>query len=435
MALTLKKGSNQMDIKLDREFLKGFVEEKDYDAILPQIEKAHSDLENKTGAGSEFTGWMDLPSRIEDKFIDELEALGQEVRDNSDCLISIGIGGSYVGIHTSLDFLISEQKLPVHYAGHNLSSGYLYHLLQQLKDKRVTVVVISKSGTTTEPALAFRIIKKFMKSKYKDNELKRRIIAITDADKGALRSVADQEGYRTFSINNDVGGRFSILTAAGLVPLAIAGVDIRGMINGARNAQQHCAVMDMDKNIAYQYAAARYILYKQDKVIEILSTFYQRLSMVAEWWKQLFGESEGKGGKGIFPTSLSFTMDLHSMGQFIQEGQRNMFETFLTVEQGGHELLIPKEDDDVDNFNCVAGKDLDYVNFQAYKATAMAHHEGGVPNMSILVPRFDADSLGQLFYFFEKAVAVKGYLLGVNPFNQPGVEAYKSKMFELLGRK
>jgi len=412
-----------------------YVKDEDYEKLLPEIQKAHEALENRTGKGSEFTGWLDLPTRIDDSFLGELDELGEEIRKNSDCLLSIGIGGSYVGIHASLEFLISEQKLPVHYAGHNLSSGYLYHLLNQLKDQRITVVVISKSGETTEPALAFRIIKKFMEEKYDSAELKKRIICITDAQEGALRTIAQREGYRTFAIDNDVGGRFSIMTPAGLVPLAIAGIDIKGMIEGARKAQVHCAQMDINKNTAYQYAAARSLLYRQEKTIEILSTFYQRLSLVEEWWKQLFGESEGKDGKGIFPASLSYTTDLHSMGQLIQDGVRNIFETFILVDETGKGVVIPKDDDDLDNFNCVAGKDLDYVNRQAHKATAKAHFEGGVPNMTITIPRFDAYSLGQIYYFFEKAVAIKGYLQGVNPFDQPGVEAYKTNMFELLGRK
>jgi len=424
-----------MEIKLDRQYLKGYIEDKDYDTILPEVIKAHEDLENKTGKGAEFTGWLDLPHRIEDSYLDKIMELGEEIRGNSDCLLSVGIGGSYIGIHASLEYLISDQKLPVYYAGHNLSSGYLYHLLNGLEDKKITVVVISKSGTTTEPALAFRIIRKFMEEKYDANELKKRIICITDPEKGALRDIAKKEGYRTFAIDSDVGGRFSVMTSAGLVPLAIAGIDIKGMIEGARKAQVHCAHMSMDKNTAYQYAAARSLLYRQGKTIEVLSTFYQRLSLVEEWWKQLFGESEGKDGKGIFPTSLSYTTDLHSMGQLIQDGTRNMFETFLLVEKSGHGVVIPSDDEDLDNFNCVAGQDLDYVNRQAHKATSKAHFEGGVPNMTITVPRFDAYSLGQLYYFFEKTVAIKGYLLGVNPFDQPGVEAYKTNMFELLGRK
>lgn len=424
-----------MDIQLDLENLKGYAEKKDFDHILPKIRDVHQQLEKKTGKGSDFTGWMDLPARIEDRFLDKLTALGQEIREHSDCLISIGIGGSYMGTRASLEFLIGEQKLPVYFAGHNLSSGYLYHLLRRLKDQRITVVVISKSGTTTEPALAFRIIKQFMREKYMPAELKKRIICITDEERGALRTIANTEGFRSFPIYNDVGGRFSVLTPAGLVPMAIAGVDIKGIVEGARKAQKYCSHLDLGRNIAYQYAAARYLLYLQGRMIEVLSTFYQRLAYVEEWWKQLFGESEGKDGKGIFPTSLSFTTDLHSMGQLLQEGPRNMFETFLLSQQSDYELIIPPDPLDLDNFNSVAGKDLDFVNKQAYRATAMAHYEGGVPNMTISLPRMDADSLGQLYYFFEKAVAITGYLLGVNPFNQPGVEAYKKKMFALLDRR
>ncbi len=424
-----------MDILFDRNFLKGYVEENEIRDLFPQVKQAHDELEGRTGKGSEFTGWIDLPSRTENKLLTELNQMGEAIRGNSDCLISIGIGGSYLGVHASLEYLVGEQKLPVYFAGNNLSSGYLYHLLNSLKDKRVTVVVISKSGTTTEPALAFRIIYRFMQAKYSAHELKKRIICITDKKEGALRHIVNKEGYRSYTIDPDVGGRFSVLTVAGLVPLAIAGIDIKGLVEGARKAQKRFSMLDINKNISYQYAAARYLLYKKGKAIEILSTFYNRLDLMGEWWKQLFGESEGKAGKGIYPTSCSFTADLHSMGQLIQEGERNIFETFLLVQDSGIELLVPKMEDDLDNFNCVAGKDLDYVNKQAYKATAMAHYEGGVPNMTITIPHFDADSLGQLYYFFERAVAITGYLLGVNPFNQPGVEAYKKKMFEFLGRK
>ncbi|MCA9400842.1 MAG: glucose-6-phosphate isomerase [Candidatus Omnitrophica bacterium] len=423
-----------MNIMLDREYLKGYADDSDIQKILPQIQDAHDKLHSKSGLGSEFTGWIDLPSRIEDRFITELEELGKEVRQNSDCLISIGIGGSYLGVHATLDFLIAEQKIPVYFAGHNLSSGYLYHLLEELKDKRVTVVVISKSGTTTEPALAFRIIYKFMKEKYTEDELKKRIICITDKEKGALRKISVDRGYRAFPIDDDVGGRFSVLTCAGLVPLAIAGIDIRALIEGARVAELYCANEDVSQNISYQYAAVRYILFKKGKRIETLSTFYQRLGLVGEWWKQLFGESEGKDGKGLYPSSLKFTADLHSMGQFLQEGERCMFETFMIVEDSGREVIVPHDPEDLDSFNCVSGKDLDWVNKQAYKGTAAAHFEGGVPNMTVIIPTFDAHSLGQLYYFFEKAVAVMGYLLGVNPFNQPGVEAYKKKIFALLGK-
>ena len=424
-----------MDITLDTNYLKDFVDKKDFDAIMSEVKKAHAALENKIGAGSEFTGWIDLPNKIEDAFLEELIDYGEEVRKHSDCLISIGIGGSYVGLHAALEFLISEQKLPVYYAGNNLSSGHIYHMLKELENKRVTVVVISKSGTTTEPALAFRIIYRFMEGKYNPEELKKRIIVITDPKEGALRKIALKEGYRIFPIDPDVGGRFSVLTSAGLVPLAIAGIDIKTLMEGARKAQVDCSKLDLKENIAYRYAAARQVLYNKGKDIEVLSTFYQRLNMVEEWWKQLHGESLGKEGKGLFPTSLSFTADLHSMGQMLQEGPRNILETFMTVEQPGHELIIPHFEANLDNFNCVAGKDLDYVNKQAFKATAAAHYEGGVPNMTVNIPRLDANCLGQLFYFFMKGVGIKGYLMGINPFDQPGVEAYKKKMFALLGRK
>lgn len=424
-----------MKLVFNNDNLKGFISPNDYDRILPNIQKAHDDLHNGTGKGSDFTGWLDLPTKISDDYLTEMEQLREEVLESSDCLVSIGIGGSYLGIHATLEFLKAQQKIPVYYAGNNLSAGYLYHLIETIRDKRVTVVVISKSGTTTEPALAFRIIKQFMEDKYQGEELKKRIICITDKERGALRAIANKEGYRTYPIDDDVGGRFSVLTPVGLVPLAIAGIDTRGLIEGARTAQKRYAVNKLEKNIAYQYAASRFLLHQQGKEIEVLATFYQRLSLIEEWWKQLFGESEGKDGKGIFPTSVSYTSDLHSMGQLLQEGKRNMFETFLLADESGYEMIIPKDDEDLDNFNCVAGKDLNYVNHQAYKATAMAHYEGGVPNMSIKVPRFDAHSLGLLYYFFEKAVAITGYLMDVNPFNQPGVEAYKTKMFDLLGRK
>jgi len=423
-----------MEIQLNTDNLNGFVSEEDFNNLLPQITQAHEQLNNKTGKGNAYTGWLDLPSQIPDSFLDEIEALGREVRSQSDCVVSIGIGGSYIGIRATLEFLIAEQKLPFYYAGNNLSSGYLYHLMHALHDKRITMIVISKSGTTTEPALAFRIIRRFMLDKYGPEETRKRIICITDAEKGALRSIVNKEGYRSYAIREDVGGRFSILTAAGLVPLAMAGVDVRGLISGARLAQKNFSQLDLQQNISYRYAAARYLLYKKGKMIEVLSTFYQRLAFVDEWWKQLFGESEGKDGKGLFPTALHFTADLHSMGQYLQEGDRNMFETFLIAENSGHEVMIPWDDDDLEDLNCTAGKDLDFVNKQAYKATAMAHFEGGVPNMTIIIPRFDASTLGQLFYFFEKAVAITGYLLDVNPFNQPGVEAYKKKMYALLGR-
>lgn len=423
-----------MSITLDRNYLKGYVSDQDISQIKSRIQIAHDALQNKTGAGHEFTGWLDLPSRTKDSFIAEIEKLGQEVRSHSDCLVSIGIGGSYLGIRATIEYL-RRLNFPVYYAGHNMSVDYLHHLLEVLKDKRITVTVISKSGTTTEPALAFRLIKKVMEKKYSGEELRKRIICITDEKKGALLQIAKKEKFKTYVIPDDVGGRFSVLTPVGLVPLAIAGADIKSLIEGARKGQEEYSKCDLDKNIAYQYAATRYLLFKKGKAIEVLSSFYDNLAYVTEWWKQLYGESEAKDGKGIFPSSLIMSTDLHSMGQLMQEGARNVFETFIQIDKCYHQMLIPKEAEDVDGFNFVADKDLDYINKQAYMATAAAHFEGGVPNMTLHLCKDDAFHLGQLYYFFEKAVAISGYLLGVNPFNQPGVEAYKKKMFSLLGKK
>lgn len=424
-----------MSIQLDKTYLKGFVEEKDFDGLRPLIQKAHQNLINKTGQGSEFTGWVDLPSRIENSFLKELNELGQEVRKNSQVVVSIGIGGSYLGIRSTLEFLRNPKHLPVYYAGQNMSADYLRALLEIIKNKKITVVVISKSGTTTEPALAFRILKQALKKKYSVKEFKKRIICVTDGKKGALRQIVQEEGYRSYVIPDDVGGRFSVLTPVGLVPLALAGVDIKKFVEGARAGQVEYGEENFNENLAYQYAAARYLFCKQGKQVEVLSSFYDNFYYVMEWWKQLFGESEGKEGKGLFPASLTLSTDLHSMGQWMQEGVRNVFETFLTVEKSKHSIKIPREKEDLDKFNFVAGKDLDFVNKKAFAATAAAHFEGGVPNMTISLPQANEFYLGQLYYFFEKAVAVSGYLLGVNPFDQPGVEAYKKKMFELLGRK
>lgn len=424
-----------MDIKLDISNLKGYVHASDWQNIIQRVQKAHEDLASGQGAGSEFTGWLDLPSKTKDALLNELETLGRQVRKNSDCLISLGIGGSYLGVRATIEFLINDQKIPVYYGGNNLSAGYLNYILDQVKNKKITVVVISKSGTTTETAVAFRIIKKFMEKKYSKKELQKRIICVTDEKRGALRKIVQKEGYRSYPIFDDVGGRFSVLCPAGLVSLAIAGIDVKELVKGAREAEMKFSKMSIDENPAYQYAVARYLLSQKGKKIEVLSSFYQRMIYVAEWWKQLFGESEGKNGKGIFPASLNLTADLHSMGQLMQEGERNIFETFLMIDKCGSKLIVPRDIDNMDNFNCVAGKDLDYVNKQAYRATAAAHYEGGIPNMTITIPDGKARTLGALYYFFEKAVAISGYLSGVNPFDQPGVEAYKKKMFELLGRR
>lgn len=421
-------------ISLDIAHLKGFVSGNELNALLPQVKQSHETLESGKGKGGDFTGWKDLPNNIDDKFIAELSKLGKEVRKTSDCIISIGIGGSYLGIRSTIEFLRNEAKIPVYYAGHNIGVDYHYELLQLIKNKKPTVVVLSKSGTTTEPAIAFRIIKKALEKKFSAREIKKRIICVTDEKKGALRQVADKEGYRSYVIPDNVGGRYSILTPVGLVPLALAGIDIKSLVEGARQGQKEYSVCDLKKNIAYQYAAYRFLLYGKGKKIEIFSSFYDNAYYLAEFWKQLYGESEGKDGKGIFPASLILSTDLHSMGQLMQEGERNIFETFLSLDKQRRSIIIPKDKENLDGFNIVAGQDLDYLNKQAYKGTAAAHFEGGVPNMTITLCQADAFHLGQLYYFFERAVGISGYLLGVNPFNQPGVEAYKKKMFALIGK-
>ncbi|MDE1921030.1 MAG: glucose-6-phosphate isomerase [Candidatus Omnitrophica bacterium] len=421
-------------LTLNTRRLEGFVVPGELDKIFPSVLRAHDFLHKHNGPGAGFTGWLELPSRIQDSFIQETLSLAAEVQRDSEAIVSIGIGGSYLGIRATAEFL-GGGKLPIYYAGHNISSDYLHRLLDSLKGKRTTVVVISKSGTTTEPAIAFRVIKKFLECRYNGEELKKRIICVTDEKKGALRKIAGREGYRCFVIPDDVGGRYSVLTPVGLVPLAMAGFDIASLVEGARKAQAEYALCDLEKNACYRYAALRNILYRQGKKIEVLASFYPEVFYVAEWFKQLFGESEGKQGLGIFPASLIMSTDLHSMGQWMQEAERTVFETFVEIDKPHNDVIIPEDTEDLDGFNYVAGKGFDFVNKKAYEATSAAHFEGGVPNMAITLCKADALHLGHLYYFFEKACGVSGYILGVNPFDQPGVEAYKKKMFALLGKR
>ncbi|MBF0123203.1 MAG: glucose-6-phosphate isomerase [Candidatus Omnitrophica bacterium] len=424
-----------MGILLNTEYLKGHVSHDEIKDLAPRVLRAHKDLHEKTGAGNDFLGWVDLPSRTPDALLRDLADLAKEVQGHSEAIISIGIGGSYLGIRSTVDFLGGEPRLPIYYAGHNMSTADMVKVLKIIEKKNVTVVVISKSGTTTEPAVAFRLVDEAMRRKHKGEDLKKRIVCVTDGKKGALRQIADKEGFRSYVIPDDVGGRFSVLTPVGLVPLALSGVDVRAFVEGFRAGEKEYGVADLDKNICYRYVAIRNILNKKGKDIEMMASFYPNVQYVTEWWKQLYGESEGKGGKGIFPASTILSTDLHSMGQMMQDGKRNIFETFVMIENVADKVLIPLDPQDTDKFNCVAGKDLDWVNKQAYKATADAHFEGGVPNMTITLDKADAFHIGQLYYFFEKGVGISGYLLGVNPFDQPGVEAYKKKMFVLLGKK
>jgi glucose-6-phosphate isomerase len=401
-------------------------------------------LKNRNGKGSDFLGWVNLPSEISKKEIKDINKTAEYLRDKSQIIVVVGIGGSYLGAKAVIDALSNDfqllsrkKKNPVIvYAGQNIGEDYLSNLLSVLDKKDYSIIVISKSGTTTEPAVAFRILKNHIEKKYGKKEAKRRIIAVTDKAKGALKKLSDKEGYKTFVIPDDVGGRFSVLTPVGLLPVAAAGFNIKNLIRGARDMQEF---IDMEKSIsgnpAFLYAATRNALYKKGKAIEILANYTPSLSYFTEWWKQLYGESEGKNGKGIFPAGVNFTTDLHSMGQLIQDGTRNIFETVLWVESSSKKLKVPKDTENLDELNYIAGKRLIEVNHKAMIGTLMAHVDGGVPNISISISKLNEYYLGQLIYFFERACGISGYALGVNPFDQPGVEAYKKNMFALLGKK
>ncbi len=407
--------------------------------ILAQQQKLH----NKSGAGNEFLGWLNLPSSISSSELNTIKETASAIKSKADFVVVVGIGGSYLGaravidaLSDSFDNLRTQRKNPVVlYAGQNIGEDYTYELLDLLKDKSFAVVVISKSGTTTEPAIAFRLLKELLEKKYSSSEVKERIVAITDESKGALRILANREGYKTFVIPDNIGGRFSVLTPVGLLPIAIAGIDIDKLIEGAREMEKNIAPeTPFEQNPAAVYAAVRNLLYQSGKTTEILVNYQPKLHFLAEWWKQLYGESEGKENKGIFPAAVDFTTDLHSMGQWIQEGKRNIFETVLSIEKPKHKVLIPTDKDDLDKLNYIAGKRIDEVNKMAELGTLVAHVDGEVPNIRIAIPELNEFYLGQLIYFFEKACGISGYVLNVNPFDQPGVEAYKSNMFALLGK-
>lgn len=424
----------KQDLRLDTSYLERFVSKADLKKIFPEVKRAHTALMERKGAGKDFLGWMDLPDNINDKLIKEIKETAKKLADISDVLLVIGIGGSYLGARAIIEALLpGTVGEKIIFVGNNLCGADLKRVLESIKDKEVTVNVVSKSGTTTEPAVAFRIIEDFLKKKY-SNSLSDRIVCTTDKRKGALKKIADMRKYKTFVIPDDVGGRFSVLSPVGLLPAAAACVDISALIEGARAQRKVTGTADFDKNLSCKYAAVRNILYRKGKRIEILSNFDGTLHYMAEWWKQLFGESEGKKGRGIFPSSCDFSTDLHSVGQLIQEGERNIFETFLIAERSGTSLKVPRDKENLDALNYLAGMELDYINHKAYEATAMAHYEGGVPNSTVYIPEKNAFYLGKLFYFFEMAVAVSGYLFGVNPFDQPGVDAYKNNMFKLLGK-
>ena len=432
------------DITFDYSRALPFLGQHEIDNMAEYVKSAHDMLHNKTGAGNDFLGWVDLPTDYDKDEFARIKKAAEKIRSDSDVLIVIGIGGSYLGARAAIELLqhsfynaldADKRKGPaVFFAGNNISSTYMADLLETIEGKDISVNVISKSGTTTEPAIAFRIFKELLENKYGKEEAAKRIYATTDKARGALKTLADTEGYETFVVPDDVGGRYSVLTAVGLLPIAAAGIDIDAMMQGAADGQKDYAVTDLAKNPAYQYAVVRNALARKGKTVEMMVNFEPALHYFAEWWKQLYGESEGKDNKGIFPAAADFSSDLHSMGQYIQEGQRILFETAILVENPRKDVTIKSTEDNLDGLNFLAGKTIDYVNSKAAQGTALAHMDGGVPNLVVKVPALDAYNFGKLVYFFEKACGLSGYLLGVNPFDQPGVEAYKKNMFALLGK-
>jgi glucose-6-phosphate isomerase len=420
-----------------------FIKEAAINGMADSVNAANKSLEEKTGKGNDFLGWINLPDEINDDFLADIKQTAKSLQSKIDIVVVIGIGGSYLGTRAvaeamsdNFSHLKGQNENPeIIFAGQNLGEDYLSELLQLLENKRYGIVVISKSGTTTEPAIAFRILKNHLEQKVGADQAKDLIIAVTDKEKGALRTLADQSGYKTYIIPDDVGGRYSVLTPVGLVPLAIGGFDIESLVKGAQKMKAKCsAETDFADNPAAQYAAARIALYNSGKKIEILANFETKLHYIAEWWKQLFGESEGKEGLGIYPSSVDLTADLHSMGQYIQEGERSLMETVISIQKTDHDLKIPEDKDNLDGLNFLAGKNIDFVNKMAELGTQIAHVDGGVPNIRIELPKLNEYYLGQLMYFFEKACGIGGYLMKINPFNQPGVEAYKKNMFALLDK-
>ena len=433
-----------MKLNFNYQFAKNFFNENELKQIKPYVELANEVLTSKSGAGNDFLGWVDLPENYDKDEFARIKKAAEKIKNDSEVLIVIGIGGSYLGAKAAIEFLShsfynnlpkDKRKTPeIYFAGTNMSGVYLQHLIEVVGDRDFSVNVISKSGTTTEPAIAFRVFKKMLEEKYGKEEAAKRIYATTDKEKGALKTLATTEGYETFVVPDNVGGRFSVLTAVGLLPIAAAGINIDELMAGAKDAMNDFANKNMDENQALQYAAVRNILHRKGKDLELMVNYEPRVHYLAEWWKQLFGESEGKDGKGLYPTSADFSADLHSLGQYIQEGKRLFFETVVSIGKPEVEFVIESDKDNLDGLNFIAGKTLDYVNKKATDGVILAHIDGDVPNLGVNIPEATPYHLGYTFYFFEKACGVSGYLLGVNPFDQPGVEAYKKNMFALLGK-
>ncbi len=430
-----------MPLRLNTNYLGGFVSEDELKAIEPEVKKAHEVLVSKSGEGSDFLGWLSLPEDYNKSEFEAIKKAAQKIKSNSQILVVIGIGGSYLGARAAIEFIKSQNynALPkdtpeIYFAGNTISSRSLAEIKAIIGDRDFSVNVISKSGTTTEPAVAFRIFRDMLEKKYGKDGAKERIYATTDKAKGTLKKFADSEGWQTFVVPDDVGGRYSVLTAVGLLPIAVAGIDIDTLMRGAREAMEKYRNFSIEDNDCCKYAAIRNILYRKGKKIEMMVSYEPSYTMMNEWFKQLFGESEGKDGKGIFPASAVFSTDLHSMGQYIQQGERHLFETVVFFNNSLSQVTVEEDSDNIDGLNFLAGKDLSFVNKKAFEGTVLAHTDGNVPNIVIELDKMDEYDLGTLIYFFEKACALSGYVLGVNPFNQPGVEDYKKNMFALLGK-
>ncbi len=428
-----------MSVKLNTRYLVGFVDNNDVNDIAPEVKSAVELLDSRKGPGNDFLGWLDLPVNYDKEEFERIKKAAQKIRNDSDVLVVIGIGGSYLGARAAIEFCKSQnrnllEKPQIIFAGNTLSSAALTETIKLCEGKDFSVNVISKSGTTTEPTIAFRVFKDLLEKKYGKEEAAKRIYSTTDKARGTLKELSDREGYETFVIPDDVGGRYSVLTAVGLLPIAVAGIDIDKMMQGAADARTAYSGGDIITNDCYKYAAMRNILYRKGKTVEMMISYEPDYFMMNEWFKQLYGESEGKENKGIFPSSAIFSTDLHSLGQYVQEGRRIMFETVVTFNKPKAELTIALDPENGDGFNFVAGETVDYVNKKAFLGTVLAHTDGGVPNMALEIDEMNEYNFGYLVYFLEKACAVSGYILGINPFDQPGVESYKKNMFALLGK-
>ena len=430
-----------MATKLNDKYLKDFISDEEYVGVADEVKAAHKALHDGKGLGNDFIGWLKLPTKYDKKEFARIKAAAEKIKKDTDVFIVIGIGGSYLGARAAIEFLTSQnynltcKDTPqIFFTGNSISSSALAEVMELCEGKDVSINMISKSGTTTEPAIAFRVFREMLEEKYGKEGAKERIYCTTDKTKGTLKALADKEGYETFVVPDDVGGRFSVLTAVGLLPIAVSGADIDALMQGAQKAQKELDNDDVMTNDCYKYAAVRNILYRKGKTTEIMVSYEPAYTMMAEWCKQLFGESEGKDNKGIYPSSVIFSTDLHSLGQYIQDGRRTMFETVVLFDKVKKEVTLGTDPTNVDGLNFLSGKTMAFVNQKAFEGTVLAHNDGGVPNVVISVPEMNETELGYLIYFFEKACAISGYMLGVNPFNQPGVESYKKNMFALLGK-